>query len=580
MGEGESGDGLSLEEAIEQSAAALAADLPAGTRVAIVAFDSEHENLSGYIMDELGGALAEGELEVADRRNLPVVYKELNFQMSGDVSEETAVSIGKFLGAEYVISGQLIKSGDSYRYRLSSINVETAVLESSARFDVRNSRAMSRLIGNLRNAKAGTPAAYKGPASAVIDRGILFAMRGDFELAVADFTEAIRLDGKLAAAYMLRGRAYAAGIADVSKIRDNFSGFDFTFHGPITAEQKAVVTRVIADYTRAIRLDPNIAAAYRDRGVMYSSMVGDYDKAIADYNRAIRLDPNDAWAYTNRGDAYYGKEDYDRAFADYNQAITLDPNDAWAYNNRGIAYHNKKDYDRAIADYTQAIKLDPKYAVAYINRGVAYYNKKDYDRAFADYNQAIRLDPNDAVAYYNRGNAYYDKEDYDRAIADYTQAIKLDPKYAVVYNNRGYAYHGKKDYDRAIADYTQAIRLDPNDAVAYYNRGYAYYDKEDYDRAIADYTQAIKLDPNDAWAYTNRGDAYYYKGDYDRAIADYTQAIRLDPNDAVAYNNRGYAYDKKGDYKRAHADYEQALRLDPHLAYAQDTLERLRNMGY
>ncbi|MDR1637401.1 MAG: hypothetical protein LBR93_08685, partial [Treponema sp.] len=136
-----SGDGLSLEEAIEQSATELAAELPAGTRVAIVGFASEQGNLSEYIMDELTGALVDGGLEVADRRNLAFAYKELNFQMSGDVSEETAVSIGKFLGAPYVITGQLVKAGGSRRYRLSGINAETAVQESAVRLSVRDDRA-------------------------------------------------------------------------------------------------------------------------------------------------------------------------------------------------------------------------------------------------------------------------------------------------------------------------------------------------------------------------------------------------------------------------------------------------------
>jgi hypothetical protein len=92
-GGGERGDSLPLEQAIERSAADIAGKLPPGTRVAIVSFDTEHHNLSGYIMDELGAALVEGGLEVADRRNVEVVYKELNFQMSGDVSDESAASI-------------------------------------------------------------------------------------------------------------------------------------------------------------------------------------------------------------------------------------------------------------------------------------------------------------------------------------------------------------------------------------------------------------------------------------------------------------------------------------------------------
>ncbi|MDR2803519.1 MAG: hypothetical protein LBB22_04435, partial [Treponema sp.] len=60
-GGGDSADIPSLDEAIEQSAAELVAELPKGTRVAIVGFSSEHENLSEYIMDELSGVLVDGD---------------------------------------------------------------------------------------------------------------------------------------------------------------------------------------------------------------------------------------------------------------------------------------------------------------------------------------------------------------------------------------------------------------------------------------------------------------------------------------------------------------------------------------
>mgnify|MGYP001595382467 CR=1 FL=1 len=40
---------------------------------------------------------------------------------------------------------------------------------------------------------------------------------------------------------------------------------------------------------------------------------GDYDRAIADYTRAIELDPKDAITYSNRGIVYYNKGEYDYA---------------------------------------------------------------------------------------------------------------------------------------------------------------------------------------------------------------------------------------------------------------------------
>jgi tetratricopeptide (TPR) repeat protein len=51
----------------------------------------------------------------------------------------------------------------------------------------------------------------------------------------------------------------------------------------------------------------------------------DHDQAIAEYPRAIKLNPKHAAAYNNRGVAYAAKGDYDRAIADYNEAIDIDP---------------------------------------------------------------------------------------------------------------------------------------------------------------------------------------------------------------------------------------------------------------
>jgi len=143
----ESKKALSLREAIEQSAEKTAHDLPAGSRVAIVAFDSENAILSEYIMEELTGALFDRGVMVADRQNLAHVYKELDFQITGDVSDESAMSIGKFLGADIVVTGQLASFGDLYRFRISALNVETAAHVSITRLDVRSDPNLKRMIG-------------------------------------------------------------------------------------------------------------------------------------------------------------------------------------------------------------------------------------------------------------------------------------------------------------------------------------------------------------------------------------------------------------------------------------------------
>ncbi len=79
----------------------------------------------------------------------------------------------------------------------------------------------------------------------------------------------------------------------------------------------------IAEFSDAIRLKPDYVDAYNNRGVAYNGK-GDYDRAIADETQAIRLDPNQVRAYCNRANDYAHKGDWDKAIADCNEAIRLE----------------------------------------------------------------------------------------------------------------------------------------------------------------------------------------------------------------------------------------------------------------
>src|SRR5215467_13976332 len=67
-------------------------------------------------------------------------------------------------------------------------------------------------------------------------------------------------------------------------------------------------------------------------------MQGHYDSAIEKYNEDLKLDPNDATAYYNRGTSYVAKEQYARAIDDFTEAIRLWPEYTKAYLNRGSCY--------------------------------------------------------------------------------------------------------------------------------------------------------------------------------------------------------------------------------------------------
>jgi len=256
--------------------------------------------------------------------------------------------------------------------------------------------------------------------------------------------------------------------------------------------------QAIQDFNQAIRLDPNCAYAFNGLGNANNGK-GDYDQAIQDYDRAIRLIPSYGYAFNGRGNAYSSKGEYDRAIQDYDQAIRLTPNYANAFNGRGNAYSSKGEYDRAIQDFDQAIRFTPSHAYAFNGRGNAYNHKSEYDRAIQDFDQAIRLNPNYAYAFNGRGNAYNDRGEYDRAIQDYDQAVRLNPNYAEAFFNRGNAYNSKGQYDRAIEDYDQAVRLNPNFADAFFNRGFTRFKEGSIATAVSDFAKSAELVPADRY---------------------------------------------------------------------------------
>jgi tetratricopeptide (TPR) repeat protein len=110
------------------------------------------------------------------------------------------------------------------------------------------------------------------------------------------------------------------------------SGAGDAFKKGVEALGKKEYDKAIKDFTDAIRLDPKNAAAYRYRGHAHFKKK-EYDRAIKDFTDAIRLGPKFITAYFGRGLAYYFKKEYDKAIRDYTQAIRLDPKDAPAYTN-------------------------------------------------------------------------------------------------------------------------------------------------------------------------------------------------------------------------------------------------------
>lgn len=224
--------------------------------------------------------------------------------------------------------------------------------------------------------------------------------------------------------------------------------------------------RAMGHYNRAVQNDPTSALHYNNRGLAHYRGVlePDYALAIADFTEAIRLQPDYDQPYLNRGAAYAALNDYAAAVADYTEAIRLNPTLASAYYNRGIIRKELGDIDAAIDDYRQASLYAPDDPTIYNNLGIAYSIKGDPVAAIMSFGSSIILkNPEPHLPLFNRANVQFDLANYPAAIKDYGEAIRLKPQFAPAYLSRGGAYYHSGDIAAAIADYEAYLRLQPDD---------------------------------------------------------------------------------------------------------------------
>jgi len=109
------------------------------------------------------------------------------------------------------------------------------------------------------------------------------------------------------------------------------------FNSGLAKSEAGDIQGAIADYTAAIRLNPNYAKAYNKRGIIHARNLQDYPAAKADFDRAIAINPNYGDAYYNRARVREFLEDKPGANADYQKAAELYQKDG-----------NTNDYQDAI----------------------------------------------------------------------------------------------------------------------------------------------------------------------------------------------------------------------------------------
>jgi TolB-like protein/Flp pilus assembly protein TadD len=308
-----------------------------------------------------------------------------------------------------------------------------AVLEGS----VRRSAHTIRITAQLINAVTGF---HLWSKTYDRDLGDVLKLQTEIATAVASALK-ITLLGDVAARVELGGTgnpaafdAYLRGGRAFSSIRDTRD-----------------LAAAIADYTEAIRLDPHYALALAARSMVLSDVAAEdesaaaaregFDKAQADARQALALAPDLAQAHLALAlVAENGNLDFTQAHDEYERALALAPGNARILVNSGVFAALMGHFDAGVTAARRAVVLDPLARGSHTGLGQALYVARRYEESVAVLAEVISLDPDFKAAYTNRGFAYYGLGDLERARASCetkTDYWASQPCLAVIYDRLG-----------------------------------------------------------------------------------------------------------------------------------------------
>jgi len=185
---------VSLDDALAMAAEDVGQRVQGKTEIAITGIEAPLKEAADFLTGELTSYLvAGGKFIVLERSNaINAVDAEHQFQMSGMVSDDSAVGIGYDLGAKVVLSGTFSRYANFSQLRLRAIDVRSTQLLSLYTVRIRNDdEVLASVMRPLDNVK---PQAISENALASLNRGQDFLAEGKYDAAIREFEAVLRLD--------------------------------------------------------------------------------------------------------------------------------------------------------------------------------------------------------------------------------------------------------------------------------------------------------------------------------------------------------------------------------------------------
>jgi tetratricopeptide (TPR) repeat protein len=202
----------------------------------------------------------------------------------------------------------------------------------------------------------------------------------------------------------------------------------------------------IVDFKNYIKIDTLNADAYNNLGLAKSYTDSILD-SFNDFNKAIALDSNLAQAYINRAMVSITANENNAARIDLEKAQTLQPKNPSLYLQLALLEYKDKNFEKALQYYTNTINYGLRESEIYFKRGNTNYRLNNFQAAIADYTKAYNLDTTNFEAIGNRAMAYQsanltDSAEIDRKfLSDMNKKLIKEADDGVDMNNWKYVFY-------------------------------------------------------------------------------------------------------------------------------------------
>jgi tetratricopeptide (TPR) repeat protein len=148
----------------------------------------------------------------------------------------------------------------------------------------------------------------------------------------------------------------------------------------------------VADFSESIRLDPDYHFPWSNRSLAYFNL-SEFDRSIADASRAIELRPDFAPAWNHRASSLHAKGDLPRAKADIAAVFERGIATAGTYSIQGWVLMTEGQLNEALNSFDEALRREPRLTPALTGRGLVFERQGERERARRDYEAALAINP-------------------------------------------------------------------------------------------------------------------------------------------------------------------------------------------